>query len=652
MRSQSERAGEGRPGLRPWRGSKGQGPLVGSRGKAPGLPSPTRSPWIHILLLLIACAGPAKADSWPDYQIIEWQRRDPAQLATLKRIGVTAGTVIADRDGTGTPLPVQTAPLLQAGLRWYIENIATDFYAAYHRWTPGKPVNWRFLDLQRRYRANPDDLAALVRDPSLSDPVWQARIDARLTAVVRQEQRYRPLFYNLGDETGIADLTSFWDFDLSPISLAAMRTWLHGQYITLDALNAEWGTRFATWNDVQPETTIAAMRRTDGNFAAWADFKAWMDVAYADALRRGTAAVHAADPHALAAIEGAQLPGWGGYDYTHLAHAVDLMEVESGALPILLSLNPHAIALTTSDGVDPPSISDIWRELLRGTRGLILWDATNSIVHPDGTLGERGEAYAPLFAELHRIAPLLIAATPHVDPIAILYSPASFRTQWMLDQQPEGDAWIERGSERELEDNAFRRAMGGYVAGLSQRALQPRFVSAAMLPGLRAKVLILPDILALSPDDARAIAAFAARGGVVIADTAPGLYDIHSRRLERPALAAGVVHLVAPADATGLAALVEQAGVAPMVPLLTTQDGVETHVFRRPDGMIITLQQNHPGTAATAVQLALPRPMSVTDIRSGVSLGRLQHLTVTLDPVAPTLLLASEVSRQGRPDQR
>ena len=102
-----------------------------------------------------------------------------------------------------------------------------------------------------------------------------------------------------------------------------MRGWLRRQYGTLDALNAEWGTHFATWDDVRPETTIQAMRRTDGNFAAWADFKAWMDVAFADALRRGTDAVHAADPHALAAIEGGQIPGWGGYDYTRLAHAVD-----------------------------------------------------------------------------------------------------------------------------------------------------------------------------------------------------------------------------------------------------------------------------------------------------------------------------------------
>ena len=45
-----------------------------------------------------------------------------------------------------------------------------------------------------------------------------------------------------------------------------------------------------------------------------------------------------------------------------------------------------------------------------------------------------------------------------------------------------------------------------------------------MLPGLRDKILILPATLALAPANARAITAFASRGGVVIADTPPGPY--------------------------------------------------------------------------------------------------------------------------------
>src|SRR5215472_17874246 len=105
---------------------------------------------------LFLAAAPAFA--WTDYQIIEWQPRNAAQWQTLKQLGVTAGTVIADRgDGIGTPVVQQIAPLRAAGVHWYLENIATDFYSAYHRWTPDHPVNWRFVAAQARYRADPND---------------------------------------------------------------------------------------------------------------------------------------------------------------------------------------------------------------------------------------------------------------------------------------------------------------------------------------------------------------------------------------------------------------------------------------------------------------------------------------------------------------
>ena len=258
---------------------------------------------------------------------------------------------------------------------------------------------------------------------------------------MHEESRYHPLYYSLGDETGIADLTAFFDFDLSPGSLEGMRVWLRQGYGSLAALNAEWGTNFVRWEDVRPETTRQAMRRSDDNFASWADFKAWMDVAFARALRMGTDAVHQADPSALAAIEGVQLPGWGGYDYSLLVDAVDVMELDD--LPLAHSLNPHLITLTTSFNGVPEDIHGIWRALLAGSRGLILWDPTNAIVRDDATPGERGQAYAETFAEIRGgIGKLLIASEPQFDPVAILYSPASFRTQWMLEQKPKGDAWM------------------------------------------------------------------------------------------------------------------------------------------------------------------------------------------------------------------
>ena len=89
---------------------------------------------------------------------------------------------------------------------------------------------------------------------------------------------------------------------------------------------------------------------------------------------------------ALAAIEGVQIPGWGGYDYSLLVDAVDVMELDD--LPLAHSLNPRLIMLTTSFGGEPRDIHAIWRDLLAGSRGMILWDGEDAIVRDDATVGD------------------------------------------------------------------------------------------------------------------------------------------------------------------------------------------------------------------------------------------------------------------------
>ncbi len=592
-----------------------------------------------LLAALIGVAAPAYA--WDQFQIIEWQVRNEAQLVTLKRLGITAATVIAKRDDSGTPAEQQYAPILAAGLRWYIENIATDYYSAYHRWFPGRPVNWRFVEAQHRYQQNPDDVSLLWRDPSFVDPVWQQRIRDRLMTIVAEEKRYDPLYYSLGDETGIADLSAFWDFDLSPGSLAAMRVWLRQNYGTLAALDGEWGTNFSRWDEVRPETTRQAMRRTDDNFAAWADFKAWMDVSFAQALRMGTDAVHRADPAALSGIEGVQVPGWGGYDYSLLVHAVDA--IEGYDLPLAHSLNARLTLLSTSFSATPGDLHNIWQGLLDGGRGLILWDEDYSIVRQDATLGDRGKDYAATFAELRGpIGTLLLASEPHVDPIAILYSPASFRTQWMLEQKPKGDAWMTRDSEAEVGPNAARDAMWAYERTIAHLGLQPAYLSPAMVEqgallkrGIR--TLILPHVIALSAAEARAIRDFAARGGTVIADVQPGSFDGHGRRLVQPFLKANLFRILAPE-----ALRAELLGVVPPVRVEAPNHDVTTHIFRHGATMVVAVQRDFAQASMNeAVLLTLPTPGMVSDLRSGQSLGRNDRVTVTLDAVAPAVLSIS-----------
>ncbi|MFO1057057.1 MAG: alpha-amylase family protein [Dongiaceae bacterium] len=601
--------------------------------------------------------APDERDWW-DYHIIAWQPLAPAQYATLRAWGVTAGMVFGNRSDGGRPLdPSTIAPLLDADLRWYVENIATDFYAAYHRWSGERPVNWRFLEVQQRYREQPADGAASARAPSLSDPAWLERIRARLGRTVRAHAPYAPLYYSLADEPGIADLAAFWDFDLSAPSLAAMRRWLAGQYGGLAALNAEWGTGFRRWDQVVPMTTREAMGRTDGNFAAWADWKAWMDVAFARALRAGTDAIHGADPAAVAGIEGGQVPGWGGYDYANLAEAVDLIELYDfgSSLEIARSLNPRLILLTTIDlgaEVDPRRV---WMPLIRGSRGLILWNPAGRLVGTDGSPGPVGVALAPTLRRLAGgLGALLIGSEPEIDPVAILYSPASFRTQWMLDHQPLGEAWSTRSAGDEYEDDALRSAVRADVRALRRSGLQYRFISAADLSqgalgraGVRA--LLLPHAIAMSPAEAAAIRRFVAGGGLVIADVLPGAFDQHSRKLPDPPLAdlfrdgRAVLLPQQRADrdqeiARRLAQAGLRAEVAVADPTGAPVAGLELHLRRNGDATVIAMAG---GPAAADLVVTLDTPRFAYDLLAGRALGRSDRLAVTTSREGISLIAVS-----------
>ncbi len=585
-------------------------------------------------------------------------------MAGLARLGFTGVKL----RGTGGQIdPASVAARHQAGLPWFVENIATDFYAPYHRYTPGKPVTWLFDAARARRQEAPEDRGVFVRVPGLSDPAWLDAVQARLTDVVRRQMSDRPLFYNLGDETGIGDLSANWDFDTAPASLRTMRAWLQTQYRDLDALNQQWGSRFGAWEEVVPELTDDAMRRTDDNFSAWADFKAWMDIAFAGAVRAGTDAVHRADPAALSAIEGAQVPGWGGYDYGRLANAVDVMEIyDSGnSLEIAHGLNPALIPLHTIFETGLRADHSTWQDMLRGGRGLIVWDELNDTVTPAGEPGPRGRALAVVTASLRVVAPALIASQPAVSPVAMLYSQASFRTRWMLDQLPRGAAWSDRDAERELDDNAWRAARRQMVDRLTQLGIQPRWLSSETLEGgsLREaspRVLMLPHAIALSMAELDEIRRFAARGGTVLADTEPGIFDQHSRRRAASPLAgvAQMPQVVRPdaepssaAKLAALAALLAKAGVTPSL-VMTGPDGrtatnVDAHVFRNGGVLIIALQATVPWGAPGQVGVQLPASRYVYDMRQPGAARQTDRLSVTLDPIEPTILAVSATPLPG-----
>ena len=618
--------------------------------------------------------------TWWDYQIIMWQGGTAEHFKKLEEVGVNAGK----SNEHSMELPEF---LLKNDLRWYVENMATDFYSAYHIYRPDRPYNFELLNQRKRYKEDPSSKESLKRHPSFLDPAWLSKIQQRLTEATRIYAPYRPIFYNLADESGIAELAGFSDFDFSDYSLDGMRAWLQNRYGTLAALNAQWQSNFTDWDLVTPDTTREAMKRTDENYSSWADHKEWMDISFANALRAGADAVRAVDPQAYVGIEGAQMPGWGGYDYARLSNTVQAMEPYDigDNIEIVRSLNPGLAFVTTAFATGLPEKQRVWYELLHGARGQIIWDEKNDVVKPDGEIGPRGSEVAPYWNELRDgVGALLINSVRQAGPIAIHYSQASMRTEWMREQRPKGDAWVDRLSSTERKDSDFLNVRDSYCRLIEDQGLQYNFVAYGQVEdgellkrGYR--VLVLPRSSALSVQEAHAIAEFVQLGGVLVVDGDAGTFDEHSRRLPKSSLselldgAVGrgkVMRLnaidyhqqrvlgteTALRDAMG--AILRQAGVRPAFAVVDSQGrpvtGIETHEFRNGATTIIgllsnpqidiaelgppELRSNQRFEKPQTVRLVLPGELYGYDIRRGKNLGKVKVLTLTVDPYEPALL--------------
>ena len=131
------------------------------------------------------------------------------------------------------------------------------------------------------------------------------------------------------------------------------------------------------------------------------------------------------------------------------------------------------------------------------------------------------------------------------------------------------------------------------------------------------RILMLPHTIALSPIEAKKIKDFVERGGIVVADGQPGIFDEHGRRLAEPALseifAGSATHArtgkgeafyaAFPVDrgresGRGILVILKAAGVKPRFQL-SRLDGervsdVETHIFDNGKATIVALQRQTP----------------------------------------------------------
>ncbi|MCE5237770.1 beta-galactosidase [bacterium] len=389
----------------------------------------------------------------------------------------------------------------------------------------GKPG---FHDLQEQY-VKTHDKQYLVRPVSLEDPAMRAEQAKQIAERVKVLAPFKPMGYCLGDELGTTYYTTPFDFDFSPVSLAAFRQWLQTQYADLAALNREWETQFATWDEVMPMTALEVAKR--GNYAPWADHRTYMEFAFADYMKFVRDEVRKTDPEGRIGISGTQAAeAYGGFDWWRLAHTLDFIQAydHQNTGEMHRSFGMVSLPWWGYASLNPDLSYTMWNRFLNQARGGSFF-VYNYMLNPDMTLPKSAADGLSDIRDQQAGLGLLLALCARPPDVLVHYSQASIHAAYICDN-----------------DDLFRNNRDGWMRAIDDCGMQADFISYAEIEngklatfkaaGTRPRVLILPYSQALSAKEVEAIRAFVQAGGVVIADGRPGLMDEHCRTLPQGAL--------------------------------------------------------------------------------------------------------------------
>jgi len=406
---------------------------------------------------------------------------------------------------------------------------------------PGFGLGWRdrgeYLKRKAAF-AQTGDTRYLTRDVTLESPKFEEGLRRRIETRVKPVAPLKPFAYYMADESSLTAFTDAFDVDWAPEALDAFRVWLQGEYKTLDALNASWGTAFRAWADVLPMTTAQAQKH--GNYAPWSDHRVFMEQEYAKAWARAKTLIREVDPGARVSISGTQVPyPHNGCNWYEIDQLLDYLQPYSdGGQDFMHPFFRPGMPITGFTGYGSTGSEahyEQWQRLFAGNTGAsIFWHYT--LLNPDLTLTRQGEALASVYGRLEGgIGRLFLNSRVHEDGVAIRFSMASIRGAWITDGRILADQPDEYESSKNLTELEKRR--DAWLGTLEQQGVQFRFLASPEIEkGAldRFRVLILPYSIALSDKEAAEIERFLRRGGVVYADDQTGRMDERCHWRQKP----------------------------------------------------------------------------------------------------------------------
>lgn len=354
----------------------------------------------------------------------------------------------------------------------------------------------------------------------------EKQIRQNISGVLQSPQRAA---YALDDEPSWGHFVhpTMWRINDDP---DAFQNWLNEIYGPDDApKRTSWATYQNAWENLR-DWSIA-----DFDVSELMDQWTFNDSQWANELGELVEYTNTIDPDTPVGLVGGQMPSaFGGFDYAKLMRKIQFIESYNlgSSQAIIRSFNPqHAVPAVTTlfhQSVDD-TIWQCWYYLAHGNKGHIGWVEGWF----DGeTPKPWHEEIAPALRESgQKIGPKMTNASWQHDGVAIYYSHPSIQMGWILDAQAHRNTWINRNADESLSSIVHvRRAWENM---LRDSGIQYNFINYVdvIQNGIsdEYRVLILPSCYCLSNAEADAITQFCNRGGTVIADYMPGLWDQHGR---------------------------------------------------------------------------------------------------------------------------
>lgn len=481
-------------------------------------------------LALLALQDPAVPQSlgWDDFPVFVWREEHAGKPLPPELIEPFGGVILMRGE--------DSAWARERGLAYMVWNVAGR-----------EPFH---LDADEAWRARVErwietkDEALLVRTPCLSDPATYERAFATLDATLAQHGEHPGLALVLGDEVGLTPNGS--PFDLCRCGRCEERWRAYAEPRKLPA-------RAPLTDEV-----LAALREDDfGSLGAWLARRRFDRLEFEYAVMRVRERVlglpdpgfllPGADgrygsrysergidlPLALLGLKGPTAFGGLGPRPAHFL-AVEYYPVGEGRETLAASdhLERHHLDESTGPPGEPGATLTtvfvaeespdgaawkLWEHWLRGGRGAVLWSDTE--------LAGRPAHRARLARAVQDIRALGALGTiiPALEQRggALVYDTDSVALSFLRDAREDGKTWPRRTAGYQAEHGTRERKVEAWLRLFEDCGELP---AALPLTSLRADcaseygVLVLPELLVVSPEDLEALRAFVKAGGSLVID--------------------------------------------------------------------------------------------------------------------------------------